>query len=109
MPVEGFSTAGPDGAYDFWAKTASSAIIDVAVYSPTPGVVHIRPLLENGELPNEGILQEVLNACSDKNRRPLTDKVEVLAPEQIKYNIVGTYYISTENISIENTLKEKIE
>lgn len=107
--VESFSTAGPDGAYDFWAKTASSAIVDVAVYSPEPGVVHIRPLLENGELPNESILQLVLESCSDKNRRPLTDKVEVLAPEQVSYNIAGTYYISTDSAANESGIKAAVE
>lgn len=31
---ESFSVAGPDGAYAFWAKTASADIIDVAVWMP---------------------------------------------------------------------------
>lgn len=107
--LESLSVAGPDGAYSFWAKTASSAIIDVAVYSPTPGVVHLRPLLEGGEIPNEGLLTEVENVCNDHFRRPLTDKVEALAPEQVEYNIKGTYYISTNDSSNENVLKENIE
>lgn len=31
---ESFSTAGPDGAYEFWAKTTNPGIIDVAVWMP---------------------------------------------------------------------------
>ena len=106
---ESFSTAGPDGSYIFWTKTASPAIIDVAVYSPTPGVVHIRPLLEGGELPNGQLIEEIQKILNEKNRRPLTDKVEVLEPEQIEYNINVKYYINSNDAEQENTLKEAVE
>lgn len=106
---ESFSTAGPDGSYIFWTKTASPAIIDVAVYSPTPGVVHIRPLLEDGELPNGQLIQDIEKILNEKNRRPLTDKVEVLEPEQVEYNINVKYYINSNDAEQENTLKEAVE
>lgn len=106
---ESFSTAGPDGSYAFWTKTASPAIIDVAVYSPTPGVVHIRPLLEGGELPNGQLIEEIKKILNEKNRRPLTDKVEVLEPEQVEYNINVKYYINSNDAEQENTLKEAVE
>lgn len=106
---ESFSTAGPDGSYAFWTKTASSSIIDVAVYSPTPGVVHIRPLLEGGELPNGQLIEEIKKILNEKNRRPLTDKVEVLEPEQVEYNINVKYYINSNDAEQENTLKEAVE
>lgn len=32
--IRSFSTAGPSGAYDYWARTANPAIIDVSVMSP---------------------------------------------------------------------------
>lgn len=106
---ESFSTAGPDESYVFWTKTASPAIIDVAVYSPTPGVVHIRPLLEGGELPNGQLIKETEKIINEKNRRPLTDKVEVIEPEQVEYNINVKYYINSNDAEQENTLKEAIE
>lgn len=106
---ESFSTAGPDGSYAFWTKTASPAIIDVAVYSPTPGVVHIRPLLEGGELPNGQLIEEIEKILNEKNRRPLTDKVEVIEPEQVEYNINVKYYINSNDAEQENTLKEAVE
>lgn len=106
---ESFSTAGPDGSYAFWTKTASPAIIDVAVYSPTPGVVHIRPLLEGGELPNGQLIEEIQKILNEKNRRPLTDKVEVSEPEQVEYNINVKYYINANDAEQENTLKEAVE
>lgn len=106
---ESFSTAGPDGSYAFWTKTASPAIIDVAVYSPTPGVVHIRPLLEGGELPNGQLIEEIQKILNEKNRRPLTDKVEVIEPEQVEYNINVKYYINANDAEQENTLKAAVE
>lgn len=106
---ESFSTAGPDGSYAFWTKTASPAIVDVAVYSPTPGVVHIRPLLEGGELPNGQLIEEIQKILNEKNRRPLTDKVEVIEPEQVEYNINVKYYINANDAEQENTLKEAVE
>ncbi|WPC44837.1 baseplate J/gp47 family protein [Clostridium sp. JS66] len=38
---EGFSTAGPEGAYKFFAKKYSSLIKDIAGSSPSAGVVNI--------------------------------------------------------------------
>ena len=89
----GFSIAGPEDAYIYWARTASSAIIDVSARSPSAGVVEIRPLLENGELPNQALLDRVELILSDEKIRPLTDLVEVLAPEQVDYSINLTYYV----------------
>lgn len=106
---ESFSTAGPDGSYAFWTKTASPAIIDVAVYSPTPGVVHIRPLLEGGELPNGQLIEEIEKILNEKNRRPLTDKIEVSEPEQVEYNINVKYYINSNDAEQENALKAAVE
>lgn len=89
----GFSIAGPEEAYIYWAKTASSAIMDVSARSPSAGVAEIRPLLENGELPNQALLDKVYDTLNDKKIRPLTDLVQVLAPEQVGYSIDLTYYI----------------
>ncbi|HWR07742.1 baseplate J/gp47 family protein [Sporomusa sp.] len=105
---ESFSTAGPDGAYAFWAKTASALIADVAVYSPAPGEVELRPLLIGGELPREEILQAVMEACNDKKVRPLTDKVTVLAPETVDYAVQLTYYLSRENAASSLALQQAV-
>lgn len=82
-----FSVAGPKGAYKFFAKSASSSIVDVSVTSPTPGEVNIYPLLENGTLPNSGIIDAVNAICNDEKVRPLTDTVNVLAPTSEDYEI----------------------
>ena len=86
---ESFSVAGPDGAYAFWAKTASSAISDVAVWSPEPGHVNVVPLLEGGVLPSQEIVDAVTDILSQRTKRPLTDFVHVLEPDIVPYEVVG--------------------
>ncbi len=83
-----FSVAGPIGAYKFFAKSASSSIVDVSVTSPEPGVVNIYPLLENGTLPSVEILDAVNAICNAEKVRPLTDTVNVLSPSKVDYEIV---------------------
>lgn len=108
LSPEKFSVAGPDGAYVYWARTASPLIIDVSVTSPTPGIVEIRPLMVNGGLPSQEIIDAVLAICNDRSIRPLTDQVTVLAPTRVDYNITLTYYILSENRSIEASIKEAV-
>lgn len=90
---ERFSTAGPTGAYTYWAKTANSGIIDVAVSSPSAGTVEIRPLMEGGKLPEQELLDTVKSIVSADKVRPLTDNVAVLAPEAVAYDINLIYYV----------------
>jgi phage-related baseplate assembly protein len=105
---ESFSVAGPDGAYRYWARTASQLIIDVLVHSPSPGVVEIRPLLQGGEVPGQEILDLVDLVCNDRAIRPLTDDVQVLTPEQVDYDISLTYWISTANASIAASIQSAV-
>lgn len=97
LAPENFSTAGPEGAYIYHAKRASTKIIDVTVWSPEAGKVEVRPLLAGGELPGDEMLQQVKATLNDKTVRPLTDNISVLAPEQLTYNLSLTYYIASDN------------
>ena len=109
MAPESFSTAGPSLSYVFWAKTANQLISDVEAVSPSPGVVHIVPLLEGGEIPGQSILDEVYKICNADQRRPLTDHVIVKAPEVVKFDIAFTYYISRRNAAIGLNLQKSVE
>ncbi|WJZ70005.1 baseplate protein [Vibrio phage PVP-XSN] len=104
----GFSIAGPEDAYKYWASSANSSIVDVSATSPSAGVVEIRPLLENGEIPTQAILDQVENALSPKTIRPLTDQVQVLAPNVVNYNIDFTYFIRTEDSASVSIIQEKV-
>lgn len=103
---ERFSTAGPTGAYEYWVKSANSAIIDVTVYSPSAGVVEIRPLLTGGTIPEQEVLDTVGAILNNEKVRPLTDQVQVKAPETVSYDISLTYYID-QGIS-ESTVQEAV-
>lgn len=105
----GFSIAGPEDAYKFWARSANSSIVDVSATSPSAGVVDIRPLLENGGIPNQAILDQVENALNKDTIRPLTDQVQVLAPNVVNYNIDITYYIRTEDSPSVSIIQDKVD
>lgn len=88
---EGYSVAGPEGAYIYWAKTASSAIVDVSVDSPDASEVTVVPLLANGEIPGQETLDAVATVLNARDIRPMTDKVTVSAPDVVSYDINLSY------------------
>lgn len=90
---ESFSTAGPAGAYEYFAKAASSLINQAKAVSPEPGSVDVYIVEAGGSLPGEELQNTVLAYLSDETRRPLTDKVSVKVPETTSYDINMTYYL----------------
>jgi phage-related baseplate assembly protein len=96
-----FSVAGSRGAYEFWAKTASPQIIDVAVRSEVPGRVEIYPLMESGNTP-AAIITAVEQICDGEKVRPLTDTVVVAAPTAVDYTL-------TVNLTLLNTATQSVE
>lgn len=106
---ESFSVAGPAGAYEYFAKRASALISDVAVTSPSPGEVEVRPLLEGGEIPGEELLDSVKEILSADDVRPLTDHVSVVAPEKKEYTVKFTYYISKDNNTHAESIRQAVE
>ncbi len=83
---EGFSNAGSQGAYTYWTKSAHPDVIDVAVTSPSDGVVNVYPLTRYGN-PDAAMIAVVSAALSDDKVRPLTDKLNVLAPTRIDFSL----------------------
>lgn len=88
-----FSVAGPEKAYIFHAFSVSPSIIDVAIDSPTPGVVNVYTLLTGGALPSTAFLQEVEDYLSGEEIRPLTDEVHAKAPTAYSYSVNVDYYV----------------
>lgn len=91
--MESFSTAGPINGYIYHVKTVTPAIADVTATSPEPGVVDIRILLQNGDLPTDAVINEVQEALNTSDIRPLTDMVTVSKPQESPFDIDVTYYI----------------
>lgn len=111
--VETFSTAGPLGAYEYYAKSASALIVDAKATSTAPGVADIRILLKGGALPGEEVLNKVKEVLTDEKVRPMTDQVVVSAPETIEAAVDITFYVpkpsaASANI-VESAVKQAVE
>ena len=96
-----FSVAGPEGAYRFFALSASSSIIDAQISSPAPGQVSVYVLTgpinqqpaaapNNAGVASPALLSTILTQLNADNVRPLTDTVSVLPIVEIDYQITGT-------------------
>ncbi|WP_457679440.1 baseplate assembly protein [Thermovibrio sp.] len=109
LAPESFSNAGSKEAYIFWAKTAHQDIVDVAVESPEPGVVNVYPLFKGGVVPGEEILSLVEETLNADRVRPLTDKVQVLPPEPVNFDINVDLYIYKSYTPLVNTIKAEAE
>lgn len=106
--VETFSTAGPLGAYEYYAKSASALISDVKATSPSPGKVDVRVLLAGGALPETEMLETVTAVLSADDVRPLTDYVTVKAPDVVAYNIDVTYYTQAGGALSDDTISANV-
>ncbi|BBD08450.1 baseplate assembly protein [Desulfovibrio ferrophilus] len=93
LAPEGFSVAGPDGAYIFHAL-AVPEVKDAAVSSPTPGevVVHVLGRIGDG-IPDADVLETVQLVLSASETRPLTDHVTVLAAQAVNYSVQARLYV----------------
>lgn len=88
LAVDGFSTAGPVGAYKFHGLSADNGVKDIGVESPIPGQVLVTVLGRNGNgTPSQAVLDAVDAALSHEDVRPLTDQVIVQVPTVEDYAI----------------------
>jgi len=95
-----FSSAGPAGAYRFFALSVDPSIIDVQVVSPAPGAVNVYVLTgpivaQPASAPNPlaiaspALLATVQTAMNADTVRPLTDSVVTSAVTEVDYQISG--------------------
>jgi len=93
LSLEGFSTAGPEGAYIYHALSADADVLDAGATSPTPGDVVVTVLSRTGNgSANAGLLSTVNTVLSADDVRPLTDNVTVQSATIINYSITATLY-----------------
>ena len=96
-----FSTAGPSGAYEYFARSASTAVIDAQVVTTAPGSVTVYILAgpitaQPAAAPNQtgvasaSLISTVLAALSATTVRPLCDTVTVSAITEVDYAITAT-------------------
>ena len=92
LSMDGYSCAGARGGYVYFAKQVSTGIADVIAASPSPGVVKLYVLMDDGTPATEEMKERVLAACSAEDVRPLTDLVSVEDPENVDYHVRFTFY-----------------
>ncbi|KAA9020735.1 baseplate assembly protein [Sphingobium limneticum] len=91
LAPEGFSVAGPEGAYISHALSASADVLDASATSSNPGEVMISVLSRTGSgAASPALIEAVRLFASDETRRPLTDKVVVQSAEIIEYAVSAT-------------------
>lgn len=91
LSLEGHSSAGPRGAYIFWALSASGKVRDAFVASPAPGDVVVTVLSHDGDgTPDAATLQAVEQKLTADDVRPLTDHVTVQPAEIVPYEVTAT-------------------
>ena len=94
LAPEGYSVAGPIGAYEFHARAADPDVLDVAVDSPAPAevVVTVLSRLGDGE-PSPELLASVLAAVSAETVRPVGDRVTVQPCETVPFDLEAVLHV----------------
>lgn len=88
LSMEGYTTAGSTGSYEFAARSADADLKDVQVLSPAPGVVVVYALSRTGDgTAGDALIANVTAALNADDTRPLTDQVEVRTAEIVPYKI----------------------
>lgn len=90
LAMERFSTAGPDGAYEYWTRSADERIKDVKVLTPEPGKVLIVLLSSEGDgAADEAMVERVKDKLTpdEDDVRPLDDLITVQGAEPLDYAI----------------------
>lgn len=90
LSFEGFSTAGPEGAYVFHALGSDARVLDADARSPVPGqvIVAVLSTVGSGAAPSD-LLAAVNATLSDEDVRPLTDQVLVESAVIVNYSIAA--------------------
>jgi len=97
LALEGLSTAGPVGAYQFHALSVDG-VKDAAIAGPPdtdPGVVRVTLLGTTGNgAVGSPVIAAVEAALNAEDVRPLTDTVEVQSATITEFEVVATLYIN---------------
>ncbi|EFT2769171.1 baseplate J/gp47 family protein [Escherichia coli] len=90
---DGLSVAGPTGAYEYFAKSASGKVANVKASSPAPAEVVVSVLSTEGDGTASDELIATVNArLSSESVRPVGDRLTVQSAEIINFDINATLY-----------------
>lgn len=93
LAPEGYSVAGPEGAYIFHALSADPAVLDASATSPAPGEVLVTILSRTGDGEASPALVAAVDAyLSAETRRPMTDQVTVQSAAIVDFAVEAQLY-----------------
>lgn len=93
LAPEGFSVAGPEGAYIYHALSASPQVLDASATSPEPAHVVVTVLSRDGDgAASADLCAAVATAVNADNVRPMTDEVTVQSAGIVPYQVKGTIF-----------------
>ncbi len=96
LALEGFTSAGSRGAYEFHARSADARVADVSVTSPQPGEVRVAILWAGAtETPPEGLIDLVSDVLNAPDVRPLCFSTSVIAAELVPVAVTASLQIAT--------------
>lgn len=99
MAPAAYSSAGSADSYEYFVRQFYNGVSSVRITSPSPRVVRVRYLLENGAIPESESIARLKEYLSSPSIKPLTDSIEVLAPVKKTYSINITYYVNSSDQS----------
>lgn len=109
LAPNGYTNGGTDGAYAWEALQFDQTIADIKVFSDSPNVVNVVPLLNGGIIPGDEYIKDMQAYLSDHSRKMLTDKVSVEKPTAVNYTINAAYYINDSDKSKAETIQSLVD
>lgn len=103
-----YSSAGSADSYEYFVRQFHTGVSSVRITSPSPRVVRVRYLLENGAIPESESIARLKEYLSSPSIKPLTDSIEVLAPVKKTYSINITYYVNSSDQSRAANIQLKV-
>ncbi len=88
LSLESYTTAGSEGSYVYHGLSAAGTIKDISAVSPTPGVVTVYVLSNNGDgTASQAEIDAVTASLNADRVRPMTDNVDVQSATIVTYTI----------------------
>lgn len=109
MAPASYSTAGTEDSYKYYAREYNTDIGDIMVTSPSPRIVRVIYLLKDGTVPGEESIKGLEEYLSRPEIKPVTDKIEVMAPQTVSYSLDMTYYINRSDRSRAAMIQKSVE
>lgn len=104
-----YSTAGTEDSYEYFIRKYNPDITDIRITVPEDCVVRIQYLLKGGVVPGEESMHGLWEYLSTKERKVLCDKLEIVAPVQVPYDLNLRYYINQSDKNRSDIIQKQVD